>query len=220
MTCEAVDGYEGINTTCFGCGTRLAIRLWWCGITTGLLTCGPVLLAATVTQYLAQRYSGFLNVSTADTYNFTLTAADGALLFLDDQPMLFINNNSAPALSLAPVTNASGSSVGSSSGLRRYHLPCGAAGDLRGAVTLHTHLQELMRRLPCAAYGRGRTTSVTAMQLVSGLHHLVLEYFFEVPGDTSNPTLVSRRPTLGRSTPGRAQSSLSGQASPQEIPGL
>ncbi len=69
------------------------------------------LFAATVTQYLAQRYSGFLSVSTAGSYNFTLTAADGALLFLDDQPMLFINNNSAPHELPGPLTPARGHTV-------------------------------------------------------------------------------------------------------------
>jgi len=76
--------------------------------------------------------------------------------------------------------------------------------------------QTLRRCVPCAAYGRGRTTSMTAMQLVSGLHHLVLEYFFEVPGDTSNPMLVSHRPALGRSTRSRPKQSVQPGVAPSD----
>jgi len=48
-----------------------------------------------VTQYSALRYVGFLDVPIAGPYDFTLTAADGALLFLDDQSTPFIDSRGA-----------------------------------------------------------------------------------------------------------------------------
>ena len=44
-------------------------------------------------QPFARRYSGFLNALAAGTYTFLLSSDDGSLLWLDGNPMAFIDDD-------------------------------------------------------------------------------------------------------------------------------